>query len=287
MVKSLTSDYRRELTIPIEYINVPPDVNLAAELPDTLLISLSGTGWKFLSGNLFESLQSLTVDLSFLSRQPAGIITYPSSRFVNRIPELKSTEVKILRIEPDTLRFLLAENSSVKVPVVADVSISCKNQFMVSGEIKIIPDSIEIFGNLQTLSSISSVTAVPLKLDLISNTVDTTVSFSLPQGVRSSLKGQQVRLIIPVSEFAEKQFTVPVRPSPSMAGRFKFYPDKANLTVRAPVSKIKSFNAADFSVIAEMHSPSARYSRLICDKLPVGVELFLLTPPFAETYIQN
>lgn len=158
---------------------------------------------------------------------------------------------------------------------------------MVSEEIKVIPDSIEIFGNLQTLSSISSITAAPLKLDLISSTVDTAVSFSLPQGVRSSLKKQQVRLIIPVSEFAEKQFTVPVRPSSSMSGRFKFYPDKATLTVRAPVAKIKSINTADFSVIAEMYSPSAHYSRLICDKLPSGTQLFHLSPPFAETYIQN
>ena len=202
-------------------------------------------------------------------------------------PELKSSEVKILRIEPDSLRFFLAENFSVKVPVKAEVSVTCKNQFMISGEVEVIPDSIEIFGNLQALSGISSVTAAPLILDLISYTVDTAVSFSLPQGVGTSLKKQQVRLIIPVSEFAEKQFTVPVRPSSSMTERFKFYPDKATLTVRAPVAKIKSINAADFSVIAQMHSPSARYSRLICDKFPSGTQLFHLSPPFAETYIQK
>lgn len=256
-------------------------------MPDTLLVSLSGTGWKFLSGNLFSNLQSLTIDISFLSRQPAGVMAYPSSRFVNRIPELKSAEVKILRIEPDTLRFFLAENFTLKVPVIADVSVSCTNQFMISGEIKVMPDSIEIFGNLQTISAITSVAASPLQLDQLSASVDTTVTFTLPTGVRSGIKKQQVRLLIPVSEFAEKQFSVPVRPPLNMIGRFRFYPDHAILTVRIPVAKLRSINTSDFSVIAEMHSTDSKYVRLICDKLPLGAELFHLSPPFAETYIQN
>lgn len=252
-----------------------------------MLVSLSGKGWKFLSGNLFSHLQSLTVDLSFLSRQPAGVITHPASRFLRRIPELNSAEVKILRIEPDSFRFFLAENFSIKVPVVADVSINCKNQFMISGEVMVIPDSIEIFGNRQTISGISFIAANPVKLEMVSASVDTVIAFQLPQGVRSSLKKQQVRLQVPVSEFAEQQLLVSVRPSPDMTGRFRFYPDKALLTVRIPVTRIRSVNAGEFSVMAEMHSPSAKYSRLICVKLPPGTELFHLSPPFAETYIEN
>lgn len=256
-------------------------------MPDTLLISLSGTGWKFLSGNLFTHLQSVKVDLSFLSRQPAGVWAYPASRFVSRIPELNSAEVKMLRIEPDTLRFFLAENFAVKVPVKADVSIKCKNQFMISGQAMLIPDSIEIFGNRQIVSGISFIVANPVKLEMVYTSVDTLISINLPQGVRSSFKKQQVRLQVPVSEFAEKVYRVPVRPSANMTGRFKFYPDKALLTIRVPVDKVRTVSASDFSVVAEMQSMDSKFSRLICDKLPAGVELFHLTPLYAETFIQK
>jgi hypothetical protein len=287
LVKSLTTDYRRELAIPVDYINLPPDVHLAVELPDTLWLSLSGTGWKFLSGNLFSQLGSLTVDLSFLSHQPAGLKAYPASHFVKRLPEFRMADVRIMRIEPDTLRFFLAENFSVKVPLIAEVSITCKNQFMISGPAKLIPDSIEIFGHESTLSGISYIAVNPVRLSKVVAPVDTLIAFTLPQGIRTGLKKLQVRLQVPVSEFAEKQFMVSVRPSSNMNGRFRFYPDQAVLTVRIPVEKYRSVLSSDFSVSAEMLSRDSKYSRLICDKLPPAAELFHLYPPFAETYIEN
>lgn len=275
------------MAVPVSYFNLPPEINLASDLPDTLIISLTGKGWKFLSGNLFTHLSSLTIDLSFLSRQHSGVVAHSAYRFVSRIPEFNSPDVKILRIEPDTIRFFLSENYSVRVPVKADVFISFKKQYMIAGDIKILPDSISVFGSLQAISALTSITTSPVKLEMVSATVDTLAPFHLPQGVRCNLKKQQVRILIPVAEFAEKQFSIPVRPSPNMTGRFKFYPETALLTIRIPLSRANHVNASDFTVIAEMHSPSAKHSRLICEKLPPDAELFQLYPPYVETYNEN
>lgn len=271
----------------MHYINLPPYFNLSSELPDTFIISLSGTGWKFISGNLFSDLDHLTIDLSFLNRQSANNITYPTSHFVRRITELNSSNIKILHIEPDSLRFSFTENFTVKVPVISQAEVTCQKQYMVIDKIKVIPDSIEIFGSRQAISGITAVKTDPIKLDLLTESVDTMVSFHLPQGLRSKFKKQQVRLIIPVSEYAELKFAVPVKPPADLSRNLKFYPDSAMLTVRLPITKVKSFSPSDFSVSAETPPAGSGFAKIVCDKLPSGTVLFNLEPPFVECYKLN
>lgn len=62
MFKSLTSDFNRQFYLKLEFVNVPPSINLLSETEDSAIVTLSGNGWEFLSGEMFTSIETLTID---------------------------------------------------------------------------------------------------------------------------------------------------------------------------------------------------------------------------------
>jgi hypothetical protein len=284
LIKALTSEHTHQWTLSVHYVNLPPRISLMTHLPDTLHVVVVGKGWQFLSRQHPSSLRSLSVDLSYLQEATSGSHTISFLPLVRALHGINQSGIKVLRTEPDTLRLHFTQYFSRRVPIRANVDLSCQKQYMISGSIRLIPDSIEIFGPAEQVNALSFVSTYPLRFTSLMHSLDTTVALQLPAAIRRAYKPPEIRIHVPVSEYAEAQWDIPIRMETSRPGHYKIFPSRALITVRIPMEKMRMTTAADFSVTVVLSRDTSRYGRLICDKLPDYASLFSLIPPFAEVY---
>ncbi len=258
-----------------------------SHLPDTLRILMVGKGWQFISRKHYSGRNAISVDLSFLQDAGSNNQTIAFMPLVSSLPGISRAGIKVLRTEPDTLRLQFTEYFSRRVPVRAEVTLSCQKQYMISGNIRVVPESIEIFGAAERVHALSFVSTQPLRFAALTQSLDTAVSLQLPEGVRTAYKPPEIRIYVPISQYVETQWDIPVHMETSRHGRYKIFPSHARITVRIPMEKMRMISKDDFSVMVVLSDDTARYGRLICDKLPAFTNLFSLTPPFAEVYRLN
>lgn len=285
MFKSLTSDFNRQFYLKLEFVNVPPSINLLSETEDSAIVTLSGNGWEFLSGEMFTSIETLTIDLSFLKGHKPGTVSVALAPFVKSLLEVPQARVRFVRVFPDSVRFSFTGNFSKWVKIQPDYSVTFKGQFIQSEPVTVVPDSIELFGDEGKLMLIDTVFTTKVNLVSVSNSVDTAISLQIPAGFRTSLKNQQVQMQLPVSEYVEKIFPVQVRPVADEPEELHFIPSEVSLTCRIPINRTQSITANDFVVVGIPSSGSRKsYARIEVQKQPPNLEVFSIYPSFVEAY---
>lgn len=131
----------------------------------------------------------------------------------------------------DTLEFTFPSENSKKVPVNLIHSLSFSPQYMALAPVKIVPDSVTVYGEVSRLEAISQVNTVPLELVQIDKSRHGILKLSPVKGVRTSV--QEVEYSLDVARFVEikKMVNMEMRGAPP-GTRFSVYPSVATVYVR-------------------------------------------------------
>ncbi len=155
-------------------------------------------------------------------------------------------------VVPDIrVSFVFEPQSFKKVPVeLPVVDISCRSQYMMTGEMTLTPDSVFVYGNETDLAKVSFVSARPLRLQNIDrNTVGELQLKKLP-GMR--IGGSTVSYQIPVSRYVEERFTVNITSANVPAGKkMIILPSKVDMICRVPYGSTRRLTADDFSFMLD------------------------------------
>lgn len=278
----LNNTYTTTMSIPLRIVNLPVDVAVSNTLPRTVEVSLSGTGWQLLILSLKDNL---TFNLPG-ERIHSDRVLYPN-KYVSEALKLPPN-VAAVRVFPETLDIEVDVFLRKQVPVrlVLD-SLTFREEFGLSGPIRIEPDSVVIMGAEKVLRQISSWPTARQSYGRLSVSVmdDVFLADSLPGLVR--FPREPVKVFIPVEQMADiayRDVEVVVRDVPEGRQVLLERPT-IDVYVRGGVSLLSQIRRDDFTATVD-------YSVLIEDstdsiipvvRIPVGL-FFLKTEPSRIKY---
>ncbi len=131
----------------------------------------------------------------------------------------------------DTLFFRFPEVAHKKVPVVPVYSITFADQHMADGPLKVVPDSVTLYGESHRLASIDKVLTNHIKYSSLSSDIQGVVGLERAKGVRMS--ASEVHYILDVTRCVEITRTLPVKVVNLPSDRsLRVFPSLATVSVK-------------------------------------------------------
>ena len=269
-LNSLEKDVEYNIKYPVRYINLPSERVLSEDLPTRLDLYLKGPGYSILKLKISGNRAPVILDVSAINYRRV-----PGSRTLSYyvvtsglIPKLKNqlrAECDITTIKPDTLFFSFDRIISKQVTVIPRVDVITQKQYFVKGNILVEPDTITITGPKRILDTITTVSTRFRKLKGVNETL--TRNIPLAASKEYSVSSKKVMLTIPVEQFTEAEFKVPVkilnRPD---SINIKIFPDAVTVKCLVAVSDYKKIVEIPLEVVLDLSKADLNSS----DKIPVG-----------------
>jgi hypothetical protein len=269
-LNSLEKDVEYNIKYPVRYINLPEERVLSEDLPSKLDLYLKGPGYSIIKLKLSGNRAPIILDVSSINYRRV-----PGSRTLSYyvitsglIPKLKNqlrAECDITTIKPDTLFFSFDKIISKQVQVIPQVEVLTEKQYFVKGSILIEPDTITITGPKRILDTIKTVRTRYKKLKGVNETV--TRSIPLAGSKKYSVSTKKIMLTIPVEQFTEAEFKLPVKilNIPDSIN-IKIFPDAVTVKCMVAVTDYKKINQTPLEVVIDLSNADLNSS----DKIPVG-----------------
>ncbi|AYL96962.1 CdaR family protein [Mucilaginibacter celer] len=216
--------------------------------PDTVNVTIRGTGWQMLFSKMNGDSKPLTVDLRTLENRNYVVL----SSQLKQIDAGKEGISQVIAIDPDTLYFDFSNRLVKKVPVQLLSGVSYQKQFAVSGNITIKPAYITVSGPVERLKEITSWKTDSLKLSGINETVNARVNLQPSSEGNLNIYPKSVQVIIPVDEFTEKTLEIPVKLINNNYTDVKVFPQKIKVTFTTSLSRYPDMNEDLFEAIADL-----------------------------------
>ncbi len=138
----------------------------------------------------------------------------------------------------DTLWFVFPEENHKKVPVELAGDIQYRAQYMASGPMRLVPDSVTVYGEQNRLNNVDHVSTVSVLMNDVHDSQHGALRLRSIKGVRVS--DSEVSYEIPVSRYVELRATLPLTVENAPAGRrLEVFPSQATVVLHCafPVSK--------------------------------------------------
>ncbi len=243
MIK-LSKEYTYETVCYVTYQNFPAEKVLTRK-PDTLLtLAVRASGYFTLYRRFHNPPRKVEIDLSRLKTRKNGTFfdaSLPTSDLYSAIQSGLSRNEKLSAVYPGSLHFRFEHAASRKVPVRPSIDISYQKQFGLYDRMYVMPDSVLVTGPREQVDTLRFVVPDHLVLNNISESQNVTLPLH-PGKMDGNLRfdHEYIRLIIPVAEYTESRFTVPLEVDSLPAGlSIKTYPREVSVVLRHAVRDYK------------------------------------------------
>lgn len=281
-INALSHTYITELSYQITYTNYPKGKVLVSDKPASLILKVRGNGFQLLRSKVDSHFRPIEVDLkeyaSFIYSINSGKYShYLSSLRIKDKLNKRFPELQLIQVKPDSLYFNFTTVIDRKVAVKPQLIIEFSDQYMLSGKIQVIPDSIIVSGPKVIIDTLSFIYTKKLQLKDISDTIFQPIE--LEPLDKFIFPRKSVKVYVPVEKFTEVVYSVPVEPENVPAGfEVKTFP--ASITV--------SFNVT-LSVFDQMTPYMFRAAvdyKAIVDGSPQKLKVNLVKYPSAVTNVK-
>ncbi|MDX1752214.1 MAG: YbbR-like domain-containing protein [Salinimicrobium sediminis] len=243
-----SKQYNEILTIPVRYINVPPDKLLKEDNPENIQLKMQENGFRIAWFSLFPP--TLNVDVSRANDQN-GQLVYVIDENRSQILEQLNINFDDNSFVKDALVIAYEQKKEKTLPVVSRIEVEFAAGYSAVEELRVEPDSVRVSGPdniLDTLSTIKTfpVTFTDVKRDLLGSVLlDTT---ALP---KVTLYSRRANYRLNVEKFTEGKLQVPIELINVPEGlNVVIFPKESVLFFQVNLTDFNKVTAADFRVVA-------------------------------------
>ncbi|MFT6814316.1 MAG: YbbR domain-containing protein [Sphingobacteriales bacterium] len=218
------------------------------ELPNQLDVSVNSTGWQLMGLRGKQLTSSLKVDVT----------KYQKRRYVLTkdliLPGGKSSwrQLNITSISPDTI-FLQMDNKFLKkVPIKLNGTFSFEQQFQFMESPIIEPDSVEIAGPEEVLSSINFWETEMVNFERLSENVQENITLKPSTNPGIQLFDTNIVLNLFVEHFTEGSIQIPIQiENEKSSQQLEIYPKTVEVSYRVGFSNYDKVNAKQFRAVID------------------------------------
>ena len=246
-IVNLSRDFNVNIEVPIRLTNLPEDVTVSNEIPETAQVSITGEGWNIISAYT----------------NPPTVLVNANAENVNLSDQIRNqvtafSDLNIIQVNPSRFTIETERKATKTVPVVNNVEINVRDQFGLLGEPEFFPDSVQISGADSRLDTINYWETVEVRMNDVHQDINRQVPLKQPRN-GFNLQTESVRFTVEVAEFTEAETQVPVRTRNLPSGSAVTYnPSSITVLYNVPIDQYsevqgrRPFRAyVDYSVIEE------------------------------------
>lgn len=288
MIKMLQETYEVELPVSLVLADVPDNVVITRQLPDTVYVKVRDRGTVILGLKMQLRGQPLQVSFrEFSTRQSVGTVTIDN--LSKRLSAHIAAATTLQAVRPSTTFFSYNRGVARRVPVRLSSGIDTHPQYKLES-VALRPDSVVVYASQRQLDSLSH---VGIELTGCSGLrCDTSITVHLPSGGSVKYVPDTISVSIAVDMYTEKKVRVPITGTGFPADcRLRTFPATVELTFRVGTRDYNSINAENFRLMAPYAEltalPEGSRWRVHISSMPQGTSSPRFTPAEVEYLIEQ
>jgi hypothetical protein len=253
LLHSLSKEYIITIRVPVSYSYLPEQKMIAVDLPDSVDVEVIGSGFTILAFQVTRAVTPLDFDARQSRSLGNGDYALATYAHPERIEGAIGHGLKILRVMPDTIVLSFEGRAEKRIPVRPRVTVKCAPMFRLGDSIKTIPAYVTVSGAEALVKRINYIETEAKNYPGLSKSVNEPVSLVLPPDLRQlTISVPKVNLVIPVGQYTEKKFSIPVEPvnvPPNVV--LKTFPDKVDVIFLVRIEDFDAITIDMFRIVAD------------------------------------
>lgn len=247
LMQNLQQEYEVEMTIPIKYRNIPPEVAFTSTPPEHVTIRVKDKGSVLLNYALWGSFMPLDVNLKELPLNKTRFIPADRKKIESDIQKQLIASTSLTYTEPTSIDLSYGKLKEKEIPVSFNGLIETRSGFQIVGDIDISPSKVMMFANQATIDSVKVIQTEFKQISRLDKSISISVKLQKPEG--ASLDPEMIILTVPVEEFTEKTLVVPILCS-DLPGVYelKTFPSSVNVSCNVSTLRFKELEAFAFEI---------------------------------------
>ncbi len=293
-LNALNQEYTTNISIPVDYYNMPKGKANTSNLPTNLLIAVKAYGYNILKYELKKNFAPFKVDLSSssFSRLYANDTSWYytlTKEYIEQIDNQFQGDMKVEFLKPDTLYFHFTNLIQKKVPIVANAKVLPAVQYVLKDKVKFKPDSVLLKGPASILDTIKNVKSQYFELLNVSSSVTEDVNLKNINGVK--IIPAKVKLIADIEEYTEMSFRIKItKLNVPDSVYLHLFPSYVTIICKVGISNYKNISADDFEVDVDFNSILKNMGTQLATKVIARtnkIYSYYQTPEFVEYVIEK
>lgn len=283
----LSNSYKFSIKGVLTFKNTPQKRAFHALQPDTVNVTIKGSGWQMLFSRMNNQITPIPVDLQTLENKSFIVL----SSQLDLINSKKEISQQISGFYPDTLYFDFTNRKEKRVQVQFLSSINYQHQYAQAAGSSVRPAYVIVNGPADVIDKITGWQTDTLKLDSINETVNELIKLKAPAEGNVSIYPKSVQVTVPVDEFTEKTIQLPVNIiNNHNYDNVKIFPQKVRLTFKTSLSKYTQTDEEFFEATANLdlwRLNSYKTLPVVIAKLPEFVKIVKIEPRTIDFIIRK
>ena len=245
LIQNLQQEYEIEIFIPVRYRNIPVEMRSTEHFPQEIVAKVRDKGNVLINYTWLRSFSPVEVNLEDVRKEKN---IHVSRRTIEAsISKQLLTTTSLLNIEPQTLTIEYTELQYKEVPVDIDISVSLEPGFQISKSMIVIPESVLLYADSNTLDSITNVKTVYSEVKRVNQTTE--IKLRLQQKAGVQIEPEEVTVTIPVEEFTEKRITLSVTCN-DVPDHYELrtFPSSVEIVCNIPISRFRELTESDLEI---------------------------------------
>ncbi len=271
--------------IPIKYVNIPKQEVFVETMPNQINLKIKDFGRELLKYKFKMLMKRDSLHIDVTEAQKNNETKLEGNQLTQLIRNKIFANTEIIGYLPASISVRTSKLDSKTVPVVFDGEKRTSANYLVIDTISIIPNEVTISSaNKNLLSSITEVATEYTVFENLEATSQLPAKLKPIEGV--TIQPNQVDIYIPIYEFTERDFEIPIVATDSPEGyNVKFFPSKVRVTFSVTLDDYKKISPDDFEIKLDYNTLRDIEGDLVelkLSKFPPSIKNPHLSPGVAE-----
>lgn len=248
---SMTLDemYEKEIPVPIRLVNVPKNIIITTNMPDTVIMTVRDKGFAFMSDFTGRRLRPINLNFSTYANESAGRGSVPLADVQNILYQRLATSSRITALKPDQLRFFFNFGQSKTLPVRMNGTMTpAKNYYL--ARVSFWPEKVTVYAQQSKLDSLTYILTEKLNITNFTDTLIRKVNLQKIIGVKTV--PEQVKIGLFPDILTEESIEVPIKAINMPKGKtLRTFPTKVKVLFNIGVTAFRKINEKQFEVVVD------------------------------------
>lgn len=257
---SMTLDemYEKEIPVPIRLVNVPKNIIITTNMPDTVIVTVRDKGFAFMGYFTGEPFRPINLNFSTYANESAGRGSVPLADVQNILYQRLATSSRITALKPDQLKFYFNFGQSKTLPVRANgIMTPAINYYL--ARVSFWPEKVTVYAQQSKLDSLRYIMTEKLNLTNFTDTLIRQVNLQKIIGVKTV--PEKVKIGLYPDILTEESIEVPITAINMPKGKtLRTFPSKVKVLFNIGVTAFRKINEKQFEVVVDYNELQANQS---------------------------
>lgn len=287
LMETLNEDYESEISVPVEYLNLPENVVITSDVPEEIKARVSDKGFTLL--NYMLTQPATKVKINFLDYQEKGnSVRITSTEIQKQLTKVFENSSKLVSFKPEGFEMVYTRGQAKRVPVRLKGNASAKQQYDITN-VSFSPDTLTIYAPEDILDTIHVVFTAPISYHELTESVTFDTEMTRPRNVK--FVPEKVKVTINVSQLTEKTVEVPITTVNVPNGKImRTFPSKVKVTFQAALADFEKIKAEEFTIHADYNNIGSDGNELctpIVVRYPSNIKHMGIWPKEVEYLVED